>query len=55
MLSFEAFRMFIIVVYVWFVIGAGIIGVFAAKELAILIRGKKEVKAEGSSELKYEV
>lgn len=55
MLSFEVFRMLIVVIYAWFVIGAGVIGVFAAKELTILVCGRKKEKIEERREVKYEV
>lgn len=57
MISFQAFKILIMVVYVWFVIGAGIIGFFAAKELWFLVAEKKEGKEipESGKDVNYEM
>jgi hypothetical protein len=39
MMSKEALELFNTIVYIWFALGAGLIGVFAAKELWFLIKG----------------
>lgn len=51
MISLAALKAFMTVVYVWFAAGAGVIGIFAAKELWFLVTGKK-VDGEKSSEVK---
>lgn len=46
MMSFGELKTFITVVYCWFAIGAGVIAVFAAKELITLIKMKKPNETE---------
>lgn len=40
MMSKEALVLFNYIVYTWFVLGVSVIGIFAARELWFLIKGK---------------
>lgn len=58
MLSFHAFKMFITIFYIWFLLGSGIIGIFAIKELYFLIKPKRKTQpkiGENGGAIHYEM
>lgn len=58
MLSFHAFKIFIIIFYIWFLLGSGIIGIFAIKELYFLIKPKRKNQStmeENGGAIHYEM